>query len=72
VDVQVGPGASLGSQNFGFLAEHDEQLVRLGALAERYFTDDPTPASSSFANSPNCLHNPLPLGQHGTKLHRKV
>lgn len=27
--------------NFGFLAQHDAQLVRLGALAERYFGDDP-------------------------------
>lgn len=41
VDVPVGPGAGLCSANFGFLAEHDEQLVRLAALAERYFADDP-------------------------------
>ncbi|HTP27489.1 MAG TPA: type I restriction-modification system endonuclease [Anaeromyxobacteraceae bacterium] len=27
--------------NFGFLEAHDEQLVRLGMLAERYFPDDP-------------------------------
>jgi type I restriction enzyme R subunit len=27
--------------NFGFLAQHDEQLVRLGRLAERYFPEDP-------------------------------
>src|SRR5882672_8425187 len=27
--------------NFGFLAQHDEQLVRLGMLAERYFPEDP-------------------------------
>lgn len=27
--------------NFGFLEGHDEQLVRLGMLAERYFPDDP-------------------------------
>jgi type I restriction enzyme R subunit len=27
--------------NFGFLTAHDEQLVRLGSLAERYFRDDP-------------------------------
>jgi type I restriction enzyme, R subunit len=27
--------------NFGHLAQHDEQLVRLGMLAERYFADDP-------------------------------
>lgn len=29
------------SGNFDFLRAHDEQLVRLGALAERYFKDDP-------------------------------
>src|SRR5438309_558300 len=32
----------LTSANFSFLAVHDAQLVRLGALAERYFKDDPT------------------------------
>ena len=31
----------LKSANFSFLAVHDVQLVRLGALAERYFKDDP-------------------------------
>jgi PEP-CTERM motif len=30
------------SANFSFLAAHDAQLVRLGALAERYFKEDPT------------------------------
>src|SRR6266478_2313452 len=30
-----------GSSNFDFLKAHDPQLVRLGALAERYFRDDP-------------------------------
>lgn len=29
------------SSNFGFLADHDPLLARLGALAERYFTSDP-------------------------------
>jgi len=29
------------SSNFGHLTAHDEQLVRLGMLAERYFEDDP-------------------------------
>lgn len=29
------------ASNFGFLAEHDEQLVRLGMLAEQYFPEDP-------------------------------
>src|SRR4051812_12183623 len=33
---------SFTSANFGFLAKHDEQLVRLGALAERYFKEDPS------------------------------
>jgi type I restriction enzyme R subunit len=32
------------SANFGFLAEHDARLVSLGALAERYFRDDPSTA----------------------------
>src|SRR5512138_1728925 len=27
--------------NFAFLREHDEQLLRLGLLAEKYFPDDP-------------------------------
>jgi type I restriction enzyme R subunit len=31
----------LGPSNFAFLRPHDIQLVRLGALAERYFHDDP-------------------------------
>lgn len=30
-----------GASNFGHLKAHDEQLVRLGLLAERYFPDDP-------------------------------
>lgn len=30
------------SPNFAFLSAHDPQLVRLGALAERYFTEDPS------------------------------
>jgi type I restriction enzyme R subunit len=29
------------SPNFGFLGQHDAQLERLGALAERYFAEDP-------------------------------
>lgn len=31
----------ISSNNFGFLNAHDSQLVRLGALAERYCHDDP-------------------------------
>lgn len=30
--------------NFAHLQRHDQQLVRLGTLAERYFTDDPNTA----------------------------
>jgi type I restriction enzyme, R subunit len=29
------------ASNFGHLKAHDEQLVRLGVLAERYFPEDP-------------------------------
>jgi type I restriction enzyme R subunit len=29
------------SRNFDYLATHDVQLTNLGALAERYFRDDP-------------------------------
>ena len=29
------------SSNFAHLKEHDEQLLRIGMLAERYFSDDP-------------------------------
>ena len=32
------------ASNFGFLAEHDPQLVRLRMLAERYFAEDPNTA----------------------------
>ena len=32
----------LGPSNFAFLRADDIQLVRLGALAERYFHDDPS------------------------------
>lgn len=32
---------SRGDSNFAFLQEHESQLFRLGALAERYFVDDP-------------------------------
>ena len=33
--------ATVTSANFGFLEQHDPQLLWLGALAERYFRDDP-------------------------------
>lgn len=32
---------SIDSANFRFLQVHNPQLVRLGALAEQYFKDDP-------------------------------
>jgi type I restriction enzyme R subunit len=35
---------SIRSANFDFLAQHDAQLARLGALAERYFAEDPNTA----------------------------
>jgi type I restriction enzyme, R subunit len=37
LDVRV----TVATSNFAFLAGYDAQLVRLGALAERYFPDDP-------------------------------
>lgn len=37
----TGKPAPIETANFGFLAKHDVQLMRLGALAERYFADDP-------------------------------
>ncbi|MBI5018031.1 MAG: type I restriction-modification system endonuclease [Deltaproteobacteria bacterium] len=41
--MKVEPGAACAAfrTNFAVLQEHDEQLVRLGLLAERYFADDP-------------------------------
>jgi type I restriction enzyme, R subunit len=39
-----GPGGMQLTENFGFLADHDAELVKLGALAERYFRDDPPTA----------------------------
>jgi type I restriction enzyme R subunit len=33
--------AKLPQTNFAHLAQHDEQLLRLGMLAEKYFADDP-------------------------------
>ena len=32
------------ASNFGHLKAHDQQLVRLGRLAERYFAEVQTPA----------------------------
>ncbi len=33
---------TLVSANFSFLADQDPKLLQFGALAERYFTDDPS------------------------------
>lgn len=38
--------------NFGYLEAHDEQHVRLGMLAEGYFTDDPERAAQAEAEGP--------------------
>ena len=35
------PVSSISLTNFAFLEEHDELLVQLGMLAEKYFADDP-------------------------------
>jgi hypothetical protein len=40
----TGNGPPVETANFGFLAQHGMQLMRLGALAERYFGDDPNTA----------------------------
>jgi hypothetical protein len=39
------------SANFSFLVAHDAQLVRLGALAERYFKEDPATLPKSNSDS---------------------
>src|SRR5690349_13382975 len=46
------------SANFDFLAKHDVQLVRLGALAERYFKEDPN----------TCLIKLRQFGEHLAQL----
>jgi Type I site-specific restriction-modification system, R (restriction) subunit and related helicases len=38
---EITNGTGDGATNFGFLATHEEQFVRLGRLAERYFSEDP-------------------------------
>ncbi|WP_313952915.1 hypothetical protein [Accumulibacter sp.] len=40
---------------FTALKEHDEQLERLGLLAERYFADDPNPSLPKFRQRAECL-----------------
>jgi hypothetical protein len=48
------------STNFGFLAGHDVQVVRLGALAERYFGDGPNTAPSNSGSSATCWRSSRP------------
>ena len=47
---------SMQQSNFTHLRAHDEQLVRLGLLAERYFAEDPN----------TCLLKLRQLGHWGT------
>jgi hypothetical protein len=39
------------SSNFGFLAKRYPQLERLGALGERYFSNDPIVSQLQFVSS---------------------
>jgi len=39
--LPVTPVQHIRSQNFSFMRVYDPQFERLGALAERYFADDP-------------------------------
>ena len=41
--------------NFAHLGKHDDQLLRLGLLAERYFPEDPNTSLSSSASSRSSL-----------------
>jgi len=62
----------LPTSNFTFLAAHDAQLVQLGALAERYFRDDPVTAIFKLRQFAELLsktiaaHNALYLGERET------
>jgi type I restriction enzyme, R subunit len=47
--------------NFDFLTGHDAQLSRLGALAERYFADDPG----------TCLIKLRQIAELLTQMHRR-
>jgi type I restriction enzyme R subunit len=54
----------LPSSNFEFLGEHDAQLPRLGALAERYFRDDPATAIFKLRQFAELLSK-LTAARHG-------
>ncbi len=62
----------LSTENFGFLAKQDPELVKLGALAERYFRDDPGTAIFKLRQFAELLcktvaaHHALYLGDRET------
>src|SRR6266851_4374242 len=62
----------LATGNFTFLSVHDAQLVQLGALAERYFRDDPATAIFKLRQFAELLsktiaaHHALYLGERET------
>jgi hypothetical protein len=59
-----GWGAMLPTSNFAFLAGHDSQLVQLGALAERYFRDDPATAIFKLRQYAELLSKTAPSTIH--------
>ena len=69
---EAGGGVMLPTTNFGFLAVHNAQLVQLGALAERYFRDDPGTAIfklrqfAEFLSKTIAAHHALYLGERET------
>jgi len=59
------PTSSPLTTNFAQLQERDEQLVRLGMLAERYFSDDPNTSLSQGRNMTSRIQQPSrPRGRH--------
>lgn len=48
--------------NFGFLQQHDEQLMRLGRLAERYFPEDPNTCLLKLRQLSELLAQPAAIG----------
>jgi type I restriction enzyme R subunit len=49
------------TENFGFLGDHDPDLVKIGALAERYFRDDPPTALIKLREFAELLSKPRRL-----------
>ena len=64
--------ATLGMSNFGFVERHDVRLATLGALAERYFRDDPPTAIvklrqfAEFLAKLIAAHHALYIGERDT------